>query len=809
MQLHPSPPPPPHPWCVRACMQMQLHSIQHVCSVNACNYTHPPRPHPIRGVYEHVCKCSCIASNMCAQSTHAITPIPPAPTPSVVCTSMYANAVAWHPTCVLSQRMQLHPSPPPPPHPWCVRACMQMQLRGIQHVCSVNACNYTHPPRPHLIRGVYEHVCKCSCVASNMCAQSTHAITPIPPAPTPSVVCTSMYANAVAWHPTCVLSQRMQLHPSPPPPPHPWCVRACMQMQLRGIQHVCSVNACNYTHPPRPHPIRGVYEHVCKCSCVASNMCAQSTHAITPIPPAPTPSVVCTSMYANAVAWHPTCVLSQRMQLHPSPPPPPHPWCVRACMQMQLRGIQHVCSVNACNYTHPPRPHPIRGVYEHVCKCSCVASNMCAQSTHAITPIPPAPTPSVVCTSMYANAVAWHPTCVLSQRMQLHPSPPPPPHPWCVRACMQMQLRGIQHVCSVNACNYTHPPRPHPIRGVYEHVCKCSCVASNMCAQSTHAITPIPPAPTPSVVCTSMYANAVAWHPTCVLSQRMQLHPSPPPPPHPWCVRACMQMQLRGIQHVCSVNACNYTHPPRPHPIRGVYEHVCKCSCVASNMCAQSTHAITPIPPAPTPSVVCTSMYANAVAWHPTCVLSQRMQLHPSPPPPPHPWCVRACMQMQLRGIQHVCSVNACNYTHPPRPHPIRGVYEHVCKCSCVASNMCAQSTHAITPIPPAPTPSVVCTSMYANAVAWHPTCVLSQRMQLHPSPPPPPHPWCVRACMQMQLRGIQHVCSVNVCKNSEFPWVLNDAGSKNVESFAGGDWRGQTCRADVNFRVWEHFDDS
>ena len=160
-------------------------------------------------------------------------------------------------------------------------------------------------------------------------------------------------------------------------------------------------------------------------------------------------------------------------------------------------------------------------------------------------------------------------------------------------------------------------------------------------------------------------------------------------------------------------------HPsPRPHPIRGVYEHVCKCSCIASNMCAQSTHAITPIPPAPTPSVVCTSMYANAVAWHPTCVLSQRMQLHPSPPPPPHPWCVRACMQMQLRSIQHACSVNACNYTHPPRPHPIRGVYEHVCKCSCIASNMCAQSTHAITPIPPAPTPSVVCTSMYANAVA-------------------------------------------------------------------------------------------
>ena len=188
-----SPPPPPHPWCVRACMQMQLHSIQHVCSVNACNYTHPPRPHPIRGVYEHVCKCSCIASNMCAQSMHAITPIPPAPTPSVLCTSMYANAVAWHPTCVLSQRMQLHPSPPPPPHPWCVRACMQMQ--------------------------------------------------------------------------TCVLSQRMQLHPFPPPPPHPWCVRACMQMQLHSIQHVCSVSACNYIHPP-----------------------------------APTPSVVCTSMYANAVA---------------------------------------------------------------------------------------------------------------------------------------------------------------------------------------------------------------------------------------------------------------------------------------------------------------------------------------------------------------------------------------------------------------------------------------------------------------------------------------------------------------------------
>ena len=154
------------------------------------------------------------------------------------------------------------------------------------------------------------------------------------------------------------------------------------------------------------------------------------------------------------------------MQLRP-PPPPPHPWCIRACMQRQLRSIQHVCSVTACNYAHP---HPIRGVYEHVCKGSCVASSMSAQSLHATTPTPP--------------------------------------HPWCIRACMQRQLCSIQHVCPVTACNYAHP-HSHPIRGVYEHVCKGSCVASNMSAQSPHAITPTP-TPTPSVVYTSMYAKAVA-----------------------------------------------------------------------------------------------------------------------------------------------------------------------------------------------------------------------------------------------------------------------------------------------------------
>ena len=52
--------------------------------------------------------------------------------------------------------------------------------------------------------------------------------------------------------------------------------------------------------------------------------------------------------------------------------------------------------------------------------------------------------------------------------------------------------------------------------------------------------------------------------------------------------------------------------------------------------------------------------------------------------------------------------------------------------------------------------------------------------------PPHPIHGVQQRACVQRQWRSIEHVCKVNACnyvqcKNSEFPRVLNDAGSINI----------------------------
>ena len=59
--------------------------------------------------------------------------------------------------------------------------------------------------------------------------------------------------------------------------------------------------------------------------------------------------------------------------------------------------------------------------------------------------------------------------------------------------------------------------------------------------------------------------------------------------------------------------------------------------------------------------------------------------------------------------------------------------------------------------------------------------------------PPPPPHPWRIASSMCAKAMGysIEHVCKVNACnhavfKNSEFPRVLNDAGSKNIKDSQG-----------------------
>ena len=69
-----------------------------------------------------------------------------------------------------------------------------------------------------------------------------------------------------------------------------------------------------------------------------------------------------------------------------------------------------------------------------------------------------------------------------------------------------------------------------------------------------------------------------------------------------------------------------------------------------------------------------------------------------------------------------------------------------------------------------------------------------SQHMQLRPPPTPTPSVAYSRAssmCAKAMGYSIEHVCKVNacnhaVCKNSEFPRVLNDAGSKNIKDSQG-----------------------